>query len=55
MPDLLNTLKEKIPDWRYEVKQVIEEKGQEVISNVTVTQAYGGMRGIKGLVCDTSY
>lgn len=54
MPDLLNTLKEKIPDWRYEVKQAIEEKGQEVISNVTVTQAYGGMRGIKGLVCDTS-
>jgi len=54
MSKLLNTLKKKIPDWRYEVKQVIEEKGQDIISNVTVSQAYGGMRGIKGLVCDTS-
>ncbi len=54
MSTLVKTLRKKIPDWRYEVKQVIEEKGQDVISNVTVSQAYGGMRGIKGLVCDTS-
>ena len=54
MPTLLETLSKKIPDWRYEAKQLLEEKGDKVVSNVTVTQAYGGMRGVKGLVCDTS-
>ncbi len=54
MATLFETLSKKIPDWRYEAKQIIEEKGNEVISNVTVQQAYGGMRGVKGLVCDTS-
>ncbi len=54
MSTLLATLKKKIPDWRYEVKQLVEDKGQDVISSVTISQAYGGMRGVKGLVCDTS-
>ncbi len=54
MSILLETLSKKIPDWRYEAKQLLEEKGDKVVSNVTVAQAYGGMRGVKGLVCDTS-
>lgn len=54
MPTLLETLSKKIPNWRYEAKQILEEKGDKVVSNVTVAQAYGGMRGVKGLVCDTS-
>jgi len=54
MPNLLETLSKKIPDWRYEAQQLLEEKGDKVVSNVTVAQAYGGMRGVKGLVCDTS-
>ncbi len=54
MATLFETLSNKIPDWRYEAKQIIDEKGDHVISNVTVQQAYGGMRGVKGLVCDTS-
>lgn len=54
MATLFETLSKKIPDWRYEAKQIIDEKGDHVISNVTVQQAYGGMRGVKGLVCDTS-
>ena len=54
MSILLETLSKKIPDWRYEAKQLLDEKGDKVISNVTVAQAYGGMRGVKGLVCDTS-
>ncbi|OGW14176.1 MAG: type I citrate synthase, partial [Nitrospinae bacterium RIFCSPLOWO2_12_FULL_45_22] len=33
---------------------LIKEHGSKVISQVTVEQAYGGMRGVKGLVCDTS-
>lgn len=54
MATLFDTLSVKIPEWRYEAKQLIEEKGDQIISNVTVKQAYGGMRGVKGLVCDTS-
>lgn len=51
---LIQKLSKKIPDWRYEAKQIIDEKGDQVISNVTVRQSYGGMRGVKGLICDTS-
>ncbi|NOZ04027.1 MAG: citrate (Si)-synthase [FCB group bacterium] len=54
MATLYDTLSAKIPDWRYEVKQLLEEKGDNIISQVTVKQAYGGMRGVKALVCDTS-
>jgi citrate synthase len=51
---LKNTLSHKIPDWRYDAKILIEDKGNEIIGNVTLVQVYGGMRGLKGLVCDTS-
>jgi citrate synthase len=54
MSTLLETLNKKIPDWRNEAQQLLKEKGDKVVSNVTVAQAYGGMRGVKGLVCDTS-
>lgn len=47
-------LKEKIPVWREEIKNLVKEHGEKVISEVTVGQAYGGMRGIKALICDTS-
>ncbi len=54
MSILRENLRHKIPEWRYEVKQLIENKGDETISTVSVAQSYGGMRGVKGLVCDTS-
>lgn len=54
MSHLYETLRKKIPEWRYEVKQLIDARGDVAISNVTLAQAYGGMRGVKGLVCDTS-
>ncbi|MEO0095470.1 MAG: citrate (Si)-synthase [candidate division WOR-3 bacterium] len=47
-------LKEKIPLWRDEIKNLVKEYGDKVISEVTVSQAYGGMRGVKALICDTS-
>ncbi len=47
-------LKEKIPVWRDEIKNLVKEYGEKVISEVTVSQAYGGMRGVKALICDTS-
>jgi citrate synthase len=39
---------------RKEVRSVIKEHGNKVISDVVVAQAYGGMRGIKCMVCETS-
>ena len=51
---LQKILSEKINIWQKDIHSVIEEKGQQVISQVTVSQAYGGMRGVKGLTCETS-
>lgn len=54
MANLNETLVQKIPPLRDEIKGFIKENGDKVISEVTVKQAYGGMRGVKALVCDTS-
>ena len=54
MASLYNTLEEKIPVWRDDVESLLKNNGSSVISDVTLIQAYGGMRGVKGLVCDTS-
>lgn len=37
-----------------EICEIIKKHGDHVISNVTVKQAFGGMRGVKSLICDTS-
>ncbi|MHC4130083.1 MAG: citrate (Si)-synthase [Planctomycetota bacterium] len=54
MSTLKEKLAEKIPVWRDDIKSLIKEHGDKVISQVTVAQAYGGQRGVKCLVCDTS-
>jgi len=51
---LKNELKDRIPIVQDEIKQLIKEKGDEKISDVSVFQAYSGLRGIKAFVCDTS-
>jgi len=51
---LFEKLSKKIPVWRDEIKALQKDYGDKVISEVTVAQAYGGMRGVKCLVCDTS-
>jgi citrate synthase len=55
---MAKTLKEKladlIPKLRDERKALMTEHRDTVISQVTVAQAIGGMRGVKGMVCDTS-
>ncbi len=52
-------LKEKIaaqlPEWRERVRKLVKENGDVVVGDVTVGQAYGGMRGAKVLVTDISY
>ena len=54
MANLKDKLAEIIPGLREELKSISKEHGNKVISQVTVEQAFGGMRGIRSLVCDTS-
>ena len=51
---LKNELTKQIPVIQKDIKKLISEKGNEKISEVTVAQAYSGLRGIKAFVCDTS-
>jgi citrate synthase len=55
---MAKTLKEKlgemIPKLREERAALMKNHGDVKISEVTMAQAVGGMRGVKGMVCDTS-
>lgn len=55
MSVLHDVLARKIPDWRDQAEELVSRHGEVKISEVTVQQAFGGMRGVKALVCDTSY
>jgi len=52
--DLKSVLEKKIPAEQERVKTFRKEYGNKVVGDVTVDMMYGGMRGIKGLVCETS-
>jgi citrate synthase len=54
MGKLKENLAKNIPDWRYNYRQLLDEKGDTVTSTVTIEKAFSGMRGIKGMICDTS-
>ena len=54
MATLQQKLKELVPQWRAERAKLLKEKGDVVLTPATVAQAFGGMRGIKGMICDTS-
>ncbi len=51
---LKQKLAQQIPGLREDIKGLVKGYGDRVISEVNVAQAYGGMRGIKGMICDTS-
>ena len=55
---MAKTLKEKlaaqIPKLREERVTLMKKYGDKVISQCSIKQAIGGMRGVKGMVCDTS-
>jgi len=55
MKSLKIKLFEKIEEHRPRVKRLLKEHGETVISDVTVQQIIGGMRGIKSLISDISY
>ncbi len=54
MSTLQDVLRQKIPAYREEVGNLVKTHGGKSISEVKVQQAYGGMRGVKGMICDTS-
>jgi len=54
MSRLKERLGERIETIRDEAREIVDAQGDRVLSEVTVKQAYGGMRGVKGLICDTS-
>lgn len=49
-----DTFKAKADEQRDEIKNIIQEHGDMVLDKVTIAQAYQGMRGIPGLVTETS-
>ena len=55
MAILLENLREKIPETRRKIDDILEKYRNETMGTVTVKQIYGGMRGLTGLVCDSSY
>ncbi|MCP3977742.1 MAG: citrate (Si)-synthase, eukaryotic [bacterium] len=54
MTALKEKLAAKITAVGAEVTSLLAEKGENKIGDVTVAQAYGGMRGVKALVTETS-
>ena len=51
---LKKMLAEMFPAVLAEGKRILKEHGDVKISDVTVAQAYGGMRGVKCMVTETS-
>ncbi|XP_013785670.1 probable citrate synthase 2, mitochondrial [Limulus polyphemus] len=52
--ELKSLLAEKIQEQHVQVKSFREQYGSKVVGEITVDQIYGGMRGIRGLVTETS-
>lgn len=54
MASIHDAMARSIPERRAEIERIVRENGDMVISQVTIAQAYGGMRGVRCMVCDTS-
>ena len=54
MSILKEKLAKKVPGLREDYKKLVKEHGAVKLAEVTVETLYGGMRGVKGLICDTS-
>ncbi len=55
MANLTDVLVEKIPQWREYIHSLSESKGDKIVSNVTLNQLCGGLRGVQAIICNTSY
>ncbi|HEX7975525.1 MAG TPA: citrate (Si)-synthase [Anaerolineales bacterium] len=52
---LKEKLADQLPAWRERVKKLTKESGNVKVGEVNISQVYGGMRDVKGLVTDISY
>ncbi|XP_006811171.1 citrate synthase, mitochondrial-like [Saccoglossus kowalevskii] len=52
--DLKDELRPLILKHSEEVREFRQKHGSKVVGEVTIDMMYGGMRGIKGLICETS-
>ena len=55
MSALKKKLLERIDEWRPRTAKLVKEYSDVKLGDVTIGQAIGGMRGVKGLVTDISY
>jgi len=54
MSKLKAKLEKMIPGMRDDIRAFVKEHGDKEVSSVNVKQVYGGMRGVRAMVCDTS-
>ena len=54
MEEIKERFKAKADTVSAEIKQMLKEHGSKVVGEVTLAQIYQGMRGITGLVTETS-
>ena len=54
MANLREKLAEHLSAMREDIGGFVKENADAVVSEVTIRQLYGGMRGVKGLICTTS-
>ena len=55
MSKIKDKFAEKLPQIRSEIQQMLKDHGSKSVSEVTFAQMFGGMRGVKSLLCETSY
>ena len=54
MASLKEKFASKLPATRDEIRDLVKLYGDVVLTEASIAQAYGGMRGIKSMICDTS-
>uniref|UniRef100_A0A7S3YYQ6 Citrate synthase n=1 Tax=Lotharella globosa TaxID=91324 RepID=A0A7S3YYQ6_9EUKA len=54
MATIQEAVAKRVPEWRADIKDLRAKHGDKVLCEVTVDQAIGGMRGIKGMITETS-
>ena len=55
MSALRNKIQKSMSAMREEISAILKEHKDDVISTVTVKHLYGGMRGLIGMACNSSY
>ncbi len=51
---LQEKLEKVFPVKTEEIKNLLKDHGDKIVSDVKLAQVFGGMRGVKSLICDTS-